>query len=201
MTKALQFWFEYGSTYSYPAAMRVEAESRRFNVAIEWNVFLLGPLFRDQQALSDSPFNAVPVKGRYMWRDLERICDASDLPWRRPSVFPRTSLLASRVTMALPVQFSANFAKSVFAANFAEDRDISDPEVISDLLRAFSVAPDDVFARAQGSEVKSALRAQTERAAELGIFGAPFFIATDGEMFWGNDRMHDALAWQAKLRV
>jgi 2-hydroxychromene-2-carboxylate isomerase len=32
------------------------------------------------------------------------------------------------------------------------------------------------------------------------VFGAPTFIAADGELFWGNDRLERALLW-AKQRL
>jgi 2-hydroxychromene-2-carboxylate isomerase len=92
----VDFWFEFGSTYSYPAAMRIESLASERHVAVSWRSFLLGPIFGDQ-GWNDSPFNIYPAKGRYMWRDLERVCDTLDLPFRRPSEFPRNGLLAARV--------------------------------------------------------------------------------------------------------
>ena len=69
----LEFWFEFASTYSYPAAMRIEKLAHAAGVAVHWNVFLLGPIFREQ-GWKDSPFNIFPAKGKYMWRDLQRTC-------------------------------------------------------------------------------------------------------------------------------
>ena len=80
----LEFWFEFASTYSYPAAMRIEALAREEDIAVVWKPFLLGPIFR-RQGWTDSPFNVYPVQGRYMWRDLERICADLKIPLRRPS--------------------------------------------------------------------------------------------------------------------
>src|SRR3972149_3030728 len=92
----LQFWFEFASTYSYPAAMRFEALARAAGVAGAWEPFPLGPIFAEQ-GWKDSPFNISPAKGRYMWRDLERLCTRAGLPFRRPAIFPQHSLLAARV--------------------------------------------------------------------------------------------------------
>ena len=83
----IDFWYEFASTYSYPAAMRIEALARPAGVAVRWRPFLLGPLFFEQ-GWRDSPFNIYPVKGRYMWRDLERTCEALGLPLQRPQPFP-----------------------------------------------------------------------------------------------------------------
>ena len=91
VTAPLEFWFEFGSTYSYPAAMRIERLAREQQVPLVWRAFLLGPIFKDQ-GWNDSPFNLYPAKGRYMWRDLARICEAEGLPLRQPSRFPRNGL-------------------------------------------------------------------------------------------------------------
>ena len=88
----------------------------------------------------------------------------------------------------------APFARAVMRANFAEDRDIGEPTVIAQILRELALPADDVLVRAQTEDNKLALRRQTERAAELGLFGAPSFRVGD-ELFWGNDRLEDALAW------
>lgn len=92
----LHFWFEFASTYSYPAAMRIAARAEAAGVALAWRPFLLGPIFQ-AQGWNDSPFNVYPIKGRYMWRDLERLCAKEDVPLRRPSRFPRPSLIGARV--------------------------------------------------------------------------------------------------------
>ncbi len=69
----LDFWFDFASTYSYPAAMRIGPLAAAAGVSLRWRPFLLGPIFKDQ-GWETSPFNLYPAKGRYMWRDLERIC-------------------------------------------------------------------------------------------------------------------------------
>ncbi len=97
MAAPLQFWFDLASTYSYVAALRIERACASTSVPLVWKPFLLGPIFSQQLGISDSPFNANPVRGRYMWRDLERLCAKYGLSWRRPSVFPRNSVLAARV--------------------------------------------------------------------------------------------------------
>ncbi len=190
----LQFWFEFGSTYSYPAAMRLEADAVRAGVAVEWKAFLLGPIFRDQ-GWDDSPFNLYPAKGRYMWRDLERICAARAIPYRRPTVFPRNGLLAARVVAGHPgAPWLPDFTRAVYSANFRDDRDIADPEVVATCAEAAGQRADAVLARAALPATKAALRAATEEAASLGIFGAPSF-RVGGELFWGDDRLDDALRW------
>ena len=194
MTASLEFWFEFASTYSYLAAARIEALARAADVAVVWRPFLLGPIFK-AQGWTDSPFNIYPVKGRYMWRDMERLCERYGLPLRRPSQFPRNGLLAARVAMAGgDATWVPAFVRGAYRANFGEDRDIADPSVVTVLLHDAGAAADAVLALAASPTVKDQLRAQGERAHGLGLFGAPSFV-TRSELFWGNDRLEDAIAW------
>jgi 2-hydroxychromene-2-carboxylate isomerase len=196
----LEFWFEFASTYSYVGTMRIEDECARAGVVLVWVPFLLGPLFTEQLGIRDSPFNVSPVRGRYMWRDLERLCRKYELPWRKPSAFPRNSLLAARVACALegdPRQ--GECIRSLFRANFALDRDISDPDVVADTLRGSGIDADAIVARATSPEVKAALRANTNRARAAGMFGAPNCLVGD-ELFFGQDRIADAVDWATSSR-
>jgi 2-hydroxychromene-2-carboxylate isomerase len=193
----LEVWFEFASTYSYPALMRVEARAQQAGVALVYRPFLLGPIFASQ-GWQDSPFNIYEAKGKYMWRDLARICAAEGLPLRRPSVFPRNGLLAARIAYGGGDQaWVPAFVRGVYSANFAEDREIGSPEVLAEILTAVGRDPADALARAGSPEVKAGLREQTETAQRQGIFGAPSFYA-GGELFWGNDRLEQALAWAAQ---
>src|ERR1043166_1117423 len=92
----IEFWFEFGSTYSYPAAMRIAGLAEQAGATLHWRPFLLGPIF-SQQGWNTSPFNIYPAKGRYMWRDRERVCSRMGIAFRKPTVFPRNGLLAARI--------------------------------------------------------------------------------------------------------
>ncbi len=198
--RTLEFWFDYASTYSYVAALRVEDAEFAAGVEVLWRPFLLGPIFTEQLGIKDSPFNVFPVRGRYMWRAVERLCEKHRLPWRRPSAFPRGSLLAARLGCAAgDAPWAPAFHRAVFRANFAEDRDIADPAVLRDVLAALGQDPDALLARAAAPETKQALRDRGAEAARLGIFGAPDFVV-GGELFFGQDRLDDALAWAAAGR-
>jgi 2-hydroxychromene-2-carboxylate isomerase len=191
----LTFWFEFASTYSYPAAMRIESLAAEHGVAISWRAFLLGPIFH-AQGWNDSPFNIYPVKGRYMWRDLERICQAHEIPLRRPSQFPRNGLLAARVACWFSeAPWVPAFVRNVYSANFAEDLDIAAPATLVRCLEAADQDAAVILEAAQSPEAKARLRARSDEAVQLGIFGAPSFVVGD-ELFWGHDRLGDALRWR-----
>jgi 2-hydroxychromene-2-carboxylate isomerase len=190
----VEFWFEFASTYSYPAAMRLEAAAAARGVEIDWRPFLLGPIFA-AQGWGDSPFNLYPAKGRYMWRDLERLCARQGLPLRRPSRFPRNGLLAARVALAGAGEpWMPAFVRAVYQANFAEDRNITERGVVAEVLDRIGLPAAVWISRAESELAKEGLRAQTEEAQRRGIFGAPSFCVGE-ELFWGGDRLEDALDW------
>src|SRR5579862_3934156 len=195
MPSVLDFWFEFASTYSYPAAMRIAPLAREAGVTVRFRPFLLGPVFQ-AQGWNTSPFNLYVAKGGNMWRDLERLCADLGLPFRRPEPFPQNSLLAARVALVgMSAAWGEDFCRSVFAAQFGAGRQIDDPAVVGDLLEQLRVEPAPVLAAAQADDNKARLRAETEEAQRLGIFGAPSFTTADGELFWGNDRLERALIW------
>ena len=194
----LDFYFEFASTYSYPAAMRIGALAEGAGVDVRWRPFLLGPIF-NAQGWTDSPFNIYPAKGRYMWRDLERICGRLGLPLRRPEPFPQPSLLAARLAhVGLDEGWADDFCRAVYKAEFADGRAIGESDVLADLLYDIGVAAESALERARSAEIKERLRATTAEAERRGVFGAPTFICADGELFWGHDRMAEALAWAVR---
>ena len=191
----LDFWFDFASTYSYPAAMRIAPLAAAAGVTVRYRPFLLGPIFK-AQGWDSSPFNVYAAKGRHMWRDLERLCADLALPFRRPEPFPQSSLLPARVALVgLDNGWGEDFCRAVFRAEFAEGRRIDDAAVIGDILADLKLDPTSALAAAQADGNKQALRRQTDDAQRLGIFGAPTFVTRDGELFWGNDRLERALQW------
>jgi 2-hydroxychromene-2-carboxylate isomerase len=189
----LEFWYEFASTYSYLSAMRVEALAADAGVEIVWKPLLLGPIFRTQ-GWDTSPFNIYPAKGRYMVRDMERLAAARGLPFRLPQPFPQNSLHAARLALiGLAEGWGAAFTRAVYDAEFAGGADIGDKRVLAGLLTRLGLDAEALLARSELPETKQRLRQQTEEAQELGIFGAPTFLAR-GELFWGDDRLEAALA-------
>ena len=131
-----------------------------------------------------------------MWRDLERICAKEKLPLSLPPLrFPQNGLKAARLAL-LGESWTPDFIRAVYTANFAQAKDIADDAVLGAILRGLGVDAPAAFAAANTAENKERLKAQTAEAAARGIFGAPSFTVGD-ELFWGNDRLEDAIAWAA----
>jgi 2-hydroxychromene-2-carboxylate isomerase len=193
---AIDFFYEFASTYSYIAAMRIAPLAQAAGVTVRWRPFLLGPIFK-QQGWDTSPFNLYPAKGRYMVRDCERQCAALGIAFHLPDPFPQNTLTAARVALAaLAEGWGEEFSRAVYRAQFADGRQIGSAEVVGAIVRDLG-RDDAVLARAQSDAIKQELRATTEEAQRLGIFGAPSFVA-GGELFWGNDRLEQALRWAKK---
>jgi 2-hydroxychromene-2-carboxylate isomerase len=188
----IDFFYEFASSYSYITALRIAPVAKAAGVTVRWRPFLLGPIFK-AQGWDTSPFNLYPAKGRYMVRDCERQCANLGVPFRLPEPFPQNTLLAARVALVgLADGWGEDFSRAVYRAEFAEDRNIGDPVVVAKIVQTLGHDGAAALARAQSDEIKGRLRAETEEAQRLGIFGAPNFIAR-GELFWGNDRLEQAL--------
>jgi 2-hydroxychromene-2-carboxylate isomerase len=191
----LDFWFDFASSYSYLAAVRIRPLAAAANVQVRFRPFLLGPIFK-AQGWDTSPFNLYEAKGRYMWRDMERLAAGLGLPFRRPDPFPQSSLLPSRVALVgLEHGWGEDFSVAVYNAQFVEDGRIDDPNTLAEILSLMNVDARAALEAAQSDDIKGRLRSQVEQAQQLDIFGAPSFTTADGELFWGNDRLEQALAW------
>ncbi|WP_421787237.1 2-hydroxychromene-2-carboxylate isomerase [Hyphobacterium sp.] len=191
----LEFWFEYASSYSYPATFAVGEACRAAGVELVWKPFILGPIFA-AQGWNTSPFNLYPAKGKYMVRDLERICEKAGLPFRLdPDMnWPQFSIAAARIGLIGAREgWVEDFSKRLYALEFGDNLDISKEETLRQALDGVADA-DRVLAESRKRETKDALRAQVGDAVAAGIFGAPTYRVGD-EIFWGGDRLDDALAW------
>lgn len=188
----IDFWFDLASPYSALAALRIADVAT--GLELRWHPFLLGPIFQ-AQGWNDSPFNLFPAKGRWMWRDVPRRAARRGVAFRQPSRFPRHSVLANRVALvALGEGWGEDCVRATFRAEFSSDADIADPGVMAHIVSDLGRDGAEIVARAQMQPIKDALRAATDQASRQGIFGAPTFLV-DGELFWGDDRLEDAVSW------
>lgn len=197
----LEFWYEFASTYSYLAAMRIEPLAEAAGVELRWRPFLLGPVFA-AQGWTSSPFNLFPAKGRNMWRDLERQAARIGLPpVTRPDPFPQNSLSATRVaTLGIGEPWLVPFTKAAFSASFAQGRSIAEPPAVAAILDGLGLDGAQLVKAASAEANKTRLRVAGEEARSRGLYGAPSFLTDDGELFWGNDRLEQALSWAAGER-
>jgi 2-hydroxychromene-2-carboxylate isomerase len=197
--RRLEFWYDFASTYSYLSATRIEALAAAGPVEVIWRPFLLGPIFR-AQGWETSPFKLYPAKGRYMIRDVARRAAARGKDFHMPLHWPASSVKAARMALVGAREgWIAAFTRAVFEAEFEAGRDIADDAALGNVCGRLGLDFARLSSLVAGGDIKSALKAQTDRAQALGIFGAPSFVAEDGEVFWGDDRLEQALAWPRAL--
>jgi 2-hydroxychromene-2-carboxylate isomerase len=191
---SIDFWFEFGSNYSYLSAMRIEEAAAQQGVTVNWRPFLLGPIFQSF-GWNSSPFVLQQAKGVYVWKDMQRQCAKYGILWRMPSVFPRPATIPMKVAAAFAGEpWIGRYCKTFMTKNFALDEDINTLERVGEVLVEVGVNAQDVIDAAFADDRKNLLREATAEAQAKGIFGAPTFFVR-GEMFWGNDRLDDALAF------
>ncbi|MEM6988696.1 MAG: DsbA family protein, partial [Pseudomonadota bacterium] len=132
----IEFWFDFGSTYSYPAALRIEQLTAERDLDLQWRPFLLGVIF-NRQGIGTSPFKTHPEMERYMWRDVTRVCNDLSIAFNQPKRFPQNGLLGARVANHFAgAPWVSAFIRALFAANFEHDRDIALTETVADCLKA-----------------------------------------------------------------
>lgn len=188
MPEPIDFYFDFSSPYGYLASHRIEAVAGRFGRAVRWRPMMLGAAFA---TTGGKPLVEIPLKGEYAKLDLVRTARLAGIPFRLPSRFPLATLAVARAFYWLEEMSPAAavpFAEAAFRAFFAEDRDISDREVVADLLDGVGVDAAAGLAAIATPAIKERLRAATDEAVARGVFGSPFFFVDD-EPFWGFDRL------------
>jgi 2-hydroxychromene-2-carboxylate isomerase len=192
--KVIDFHFDFSSPYSYFASLQIDAVAARVGRACRWRPMLLGPAF---QASGNAPLIRQPLKGAYSRHDWQRMARMLGAPYRLPDPFPVGTLAAARAFWWLDSEDPAkarDFAHAVFAAYFAEGRDVSRPEVVAGVGAGLGIAPEALLAAVQDPVWKARLRDETDGAVARGVFGAPFFVVED-EGFWGVDRLPMLELW------
>ena len=189
----LEFFFFIGSTYSYLSVSRAADLARANGVELIWRPFSVRTLMREQ---NNSPFVGKPVKTRYMWLDIERRAARFGIPFDGAPPYPiDPDELANRVaTLAALEGWCPRFAQAAYQTWFLDKQDPGQPETLRSILARLGKDSDQCLARAATDQVRSEYASQTARARDLGVFGSPTFVH-GSEIFWGDDRLDDALAW------
>ena len=191
--RELQFFYFFGSVYSYLAVMRLRRMADAAGVRLAWRPFNVRPLMQENNVA----MRREERKVTYMWRDVERRAALHGLPFRAPPVWPTDpELLHNRVgTLAADGGWIEPFTMASFRGWMLEGKALGDRSWLETLVSDLGQDPQAVLAAAETEETASRLEANTDVARRHGIFGAPSFVTADGEMFWGDDRLEEAIAW------
>lgn len=173
--------------------MRIEEIAAQAGIEVRWRPFNVRVIFVEQNNMS---FKDKLVKVQYMWRDIERHAALFGLEWKGVPPYPvdRSGLCNRIGAIAASEGWASEFTKAVYRAWFLEYQDFGLPEIVRPVLNQLGQDPDALIQRADGEEGKQKFDLNTDEARKLGVFGAPSFVV-DGEVFWGYDRLEDALKW------
>jgi 2-hydroxychromene-2-carboxylate isomerase len=193
-SRNIEFWLGYGSTYSYLTVMRIDRAIEGKEIRLVWKPYNLTILMREK-GFPQGPFIPRPEKLTYMWRDLQRRAQQRGLPYSRPPQYPVDSQKTVRVGCLAALEgWCSQLSRRVFEMNFVEGRAIGGPGNLEAALTDIGKDPDATIRRAHEQDVEDALERDTRWAIERGMFGSPHFLV-DNELFWGDDRLEDAIEW------
>ena len=195
----IDFWFSIGSTYSYLTVMRLSAVEAAQGVAFDWRPFDVRSIMLEQDNI---PFAKKPVKAAYMWRDIARRAAGYGLPARLPAPYPLEDLArANRVALVgMREGWGRDYVVETYRIWFQEGQPAGSEPNLGESLRRIGQDPERVTGLADAPESKRVLAQETEAAKAAGIFGSPSFVV-GAEVFWGDDRLEDAIAWHRHGRL
>ncbi|WP_018234480.1 2-hydroxychromene-2-carboxylate isomerase [Ensifer sp. BR816] len=197
MTAPVDFWFSIGSPYTFLAVMRLPEIAERAGVEVRWRPFDVQAI---QAEANDSPFADKPLKATYMWRDIERRAARFGLPVRLPVPYPLANLALANCVAVLAARegWCPAYAIATYRRWFVDREPAGSEPNLSASIKEAGQDPARVLEQASARAAAEALKAATSEATTIGIFGTPSFVA-DGELFWGHDRLEDAIEWQHNL--
>ncbi len=190
---SIDFWFSIGSTYSYLTVMRLKDVERQVGIRFEWRPFSVRKIMIEQKNI---PFAEKPVKAAYMWRDIERRSAAYGLPVKVPAPYPLQAFdLANKVAIVGRAEgWCKDYVIATYKRWFQQGQPAGSEPNLSACLSEIGQEPERVLAEAERAATEQAYFAATDEAQRLGVFGAPTFVV-GGEVFWGDDRLDDAINW------
>ncbi|WP_282021360.1 2-hydroxychromene-2-carboxylate isomerase [Ruegeria faecimaris] len=189
----LDFWYSIGSTYSFLTIMRLDDWCSEHDASVTWRPFNVRTVMSQQKNI---PFAGKPVKSAYMWRDIERRAAKYHMHAQLPAPYPISDLaLANQVALlGMEEGWGKNFTQILYRIWFEEGVEAGSETALSEALYRSQQDPRLILSRARSPDIVAALEAETLRAINLGIFGAPSLVVRN-EVFWGDDRLDDALSW------
>lgn len=192
MSPPIDFWFSVGSLYAFLTVMRLDRIEDVSDIRFRWRPFGVRAIMIE---MDNRPLSK-PAKLAYMWRDVERRAEAYGFPFERRPPYPLQNFdLANRIAVVGAEEgWCADYVRATYRRWFDDAQEAGSEPNVSESLREIGQDPRRVVDLAQSDAIGRAYAAATDEARALGIFGAPTF-ATGGEIFWGDDRLEDAIRW------
>ena len=192
--KEIQFWFSIGSTYTYLSVTRISAVAKETGASFSWQPFSVRKIMREMDNVPFPPSKKVKVD--YMWRDIERRAQDYGFSAQVPAPYPLAEFdLANRVAvLAMQEGWCEDYVQATYRRWFLDGEEAGGEPNLPQTLSEIGQDRARVLDLANSPDLEAAYLEQTARAQELRIFGSPSFIV-DGELFWGDDRLEDAIRW------
>jgi 2-hydroxychromene-2-carboxylate isomerase len=189
----LDFFYFFGSVYAGLTVLRIRAAADRAGVDIRWRPFNVRPLMKENNVALRNEAQKVP----YMWRDIDRRAALHGLSGVRTPPWPTDPELLHNKVGALAAEdgWGEAFTVASMEAWLIGGMPLGDMACLTHVLEKLRRDPAVTIAEAQGPRAAALYDSTTEAARSHGIFGSPSFVTEDGEMFWGDDRLEEALAW------
>ncbi|MDX8461196.1 2-hydroxychromene-2-carboxylate isomerase [Mesorhizobium humile] len=193
----IDFWFSIGSTYSYLSVMRLADIQAETGIEFRWRPFNVRSIMIE---MDNIPFARKPAKAAYMWRDIERRAAMYGMVPKLPAPYPLAELeRANRVAViAAREGWCEAYARESYRRWFELGEPAGSEPNISASIEKAGREPEPILRQADSDAAKADLAVATEQAKALGIFGSPSFLV-DGEVFWGDDRLNDAMRWLRQI--
>ena len=196
MANPIDFYFDFSSPYGYFASTQIDELAAKHGRTVTWRPILLGAVFK---ITGGQPLATIPLKNSYSAHDMARSARLLNVPFKLPTKFPVAGQAPSRAFYWVGDKDPAlakKLAHALYHAYFAEDRDISNPEVTSNVAAKIGLDKGELTQALNDPAVKERLRTEVDAAIERGVFGSPY-IVIDGEPFWGADRLDQIGRWLA----
>ena len=199
MANPIDFYFDFSSPYGYFAANKLDALAAKYDRLVNWRPILLGAVFKLN---GQQPLSTIPLKGSYAKHDMLRSARWFGVPFKIPTKFPIGTIAPCRAYYWMQdkdIALAKKFALALYHAYFADDRDISNPEVTANVAAKLGIDKETLTQALNDPAVKERARNEVDAAIERGVFGSPYLVI-DGEPFWGADRLDQAEQWMDKGR-
>ena len=192
--KEIEFWFSIGSTYTYLSVIRLKEVEEKFGVKFSWQPFSVRKIMLEMDNVPFPPTKQ--VKADYMWRDIERRAYCYGFEAKVPAPYPLKKFDFANSVAVLGVQegWCAEYVSATYRRWFVDGLEPGSEPNVSESLREIGLKPGNVLKLAADDKIQKAYLKQTEQAQSKNIFGSPSFIVDD-ELFWGDDRLEDAVNW------
>jgi 2-hydroxychromene-2-carboxylate isomerase len=193
----IDFYFSIGSTYTYLTVTRILDVENKYQVKFNWKPFSVRAIMKE---MNNIPFPKEKMnKVNYMWRDIERRAERYGFFAKTPVPYPLSEFdLANQIAiLGLEKDWGIDYIRLTYKKWFQEGKEPAIEPSISEVCNELKLNKEEITSEALKKEIQDKYEANTNSARENKIFGSPSFVVKN-EVFWGDDRMEDAIKWNSK---